>query len=385
MTNTEAEDGLIDSLSSIPEKSGRVRSRTVGIEQDLESIEEAYDEVIAHAEDGIPDDHRWDHSPERKRVTDTEIEVSNDLDKIETDELAPSDGSTILIEGGTVSDYVDRLITKREEKRELRSEFQGRLDSVKELSAESLNEFLESTAHLESYESPGDALEGSWGEKLDQRLSIADGKRETRRILEDIVLRAEAEEQAIENELVNTVNNYVDEAYDRAVEIAEQLGGKGRPHARELDILAKVSESRRSVLDNSLDEDEYSHSSPEVAGQEGVLDKGKQAMEEEAYLIAQYASALDQARDSIQAIIDSTEDAVDDEDLEYARDRLEAMEEGYQELGNAVAEECYESLSDAVQEIMSRGMADDEEFNTEGNFSFQNLEYLGSEESETMR
>ncbi|AOV94496.1 hypothetical protein AQV86_01055 [Nanohaloarchaea archaeon SG9] len=385
MNNINSEDGLIDSLSNIPEKSGEVRSRTLAIEEGLDSIEQVYDEVIARAEQGIPEDYEWRHSPESKRITDTEIEVSNDLDKIETEELAPAESATIHVEGGTVSEYIDRLVSRKEEKRELRSEFQGRIDSVKELSEESLNEFLESTAHLDSYENPEQALEGTWGEKLEQRLSITDGKRETRRIIEDIVLRAEAEEEAIEQELVNTVNNYVDEAYRQAVETSQQLGGKGRPHARELDILAQVSESRASLLENALGEEEYSHSNAEVAGQSGVLSKGKKAMEEEAYLIAQYASSLDQARDGIQTVIEKAEGNVDEEELEYARERLEAMEEGYQELGNAVADECYSTLADAVQEMMRHGMADHEDFSTEGNFSFQKLEYLGSESSQSIR
>lgn len=385
MTNEQPGNSLIDDLSSIPGKSSRVREDATEIEEDLDSIEEVYTDVVSHADEGLPEEYRWRHSPDQRTVEDTEIEVTSDLDKIETDVLAAGDSETIQVEGGTVSEYLDRLIDKRDEKRELRAEFQGRIDSVKELSTESLNEFLESTAHLGNYESPGDALEGTWGEKLDQRLAIADGKRETRRILEDIVLRAEAEEDAIEEELVDTVNEYVDEAYDRAVEISQQLGGKGRPHARELDLLSKVSESRASILENSLEPENYTHNSSEVAEQSGVLDKGKEAMEKQAYLVAQYAAELDGARSGIQEVIEKADGAVDDEDLEYARERLEAMEEGYEELGNAVAEECYDSLSDAVREIMRQGMSEEESFDSEGDFSFQNLPYLGSQEAEQMR
>lgn len=385
MTNEQPGNSLIDSLSSIPGKSSRVRQSAAEIENDLDSIGEAYAEVISHADEGLPEEYRWRHSPSQRTVEDTEIEVSNDLDKIETDVLSAGDSETIHVEGGSISEYLDRLIDKRNEKRELRAEFQGRIDSVKKLSAESVNEFLESTAHLDNYESPGDALEGTWGKKLDQRLSIADGKRETRRILEDIVLRAEAEEEALEEELVDTVNQYVDEAYDKAVEISQQLGGKGRPHARELDLLAKVSESRASVLGNSLEPEKYEHNSSEVAEQTGVLDKGKEAMEKQAYLVAQYASELDSARSSIQEVIEKADDQVAEGDLEYARERLEAMEDGYRELGNAVAEECYDSLSDAVRTIMRQGMSDEEEFDAEGDFSFQNLPYLGSQEAGNMR
>lgn len=384
MIEDKSSQGLIEDLGSISEKSDRVRSRALEIEEDLTDIEEAYDAVISHAEEGLPADHLWQYSPDQITVSDTEVEVTHGLDRIETEELS-SDAGSIEMEADNLSEYIDKLVFKVDEKRDVREDFQERIDSVKDLSDTAMEEFLESTRHLQNYDDPGDALEGTWGEKLDQRLSMADGRTETQRVLEDAVVRAEAEEDALENELVDRVNTYVDNAYDRAVEIARQLGGRGRPHSGELDILNTVSRSRATILENALEEDRYEHNSPDVAGQEGVLDRGKEAMETQAYLIAQYASQLDEARDDIHGVVAAAEEVLDSEELEYAHERLEAMEDGYEQFGQAVDDEDYGNLAGAVKASMRKGMSNEEEFEQKSNFEFENLPYLGDGKVAQMR
>lgn len=380
MSNENDGTSLIDQLNHIPESSDNVRSQTQEIENEINQIIDTYQTVQARVDDGLEDQYTWNPLADAP-VEDTSIDITQSLDKLETD-LFDSDGSeSIEIEAETRQDYLRSLVDRTEEKEAVKQEFEGRIDQVKDLSRQAFDEFLESTQSLSRYDSPSDALEGSWGEKLDQKLQMTEGKKETQRIMEDIANRADAERTALEDELERTVNEYVEDAYDQATTISERLGGKGRAYTGELDLLDQISRTRAAVIANQLEEGEYTHSNDEVARQEGALREGKKAMEAQAEFIAEYAKNLDQAREEAEYAIEHAAEVLDEEQLSTARERLSTLQQAYEEFGNAFEDDCYDSLAEAIEGAMQQGMKPDEELETSHRFSFTDMPYLGSRET----
>jgi hypothetical protein len=380
MSDENSEHALVSGLETIPDRSSTVKARAQDIETELDEIEEVYDQALQRAEEGVPQQYQWEGISERP-AGDTTIAVTQSLDKLDTDLFPSGERTEMEVEADTAEEYVRSLVSMAEEKRELESEFRDRIESAKSLSSEAMEEFLHSTQNLDNYDSPADALEGSFGEKLDQKLRLSEGKQETQRILESIVNRAQAERQAVENELENVVNEYVDQIYDQSQVISQRLGGKGRPYTGELDLLDQLSRTRAAVIENRLEDDEYSHNSDDVAKQEGALQSGKRAMEAQAHLIAQYVIGMDEAREDAENLIQYASDVLDDSELEYAQKRIRAIEEGYEGLGNAFEEDCYDSLAEAIEATMRNGMMEGEELETSHSFSFDSIPYLGEAES----
>lgn len=372
---------IISGLDNIPDRSAAVRDRTREIETDLDQIEKTYEEVRERAEEGIEDQYRW-QKLDQQDAEGKSIPVASSLDKLDSGDFPSDTDATIDIEADSRHDYVRQLVSKHQEKQSIQEEFEGRLESVKAFSDQAMEEFLHSTRGLERYDSPKDALEGTWGEKLDQELKMTEGKRETQRLLEEIVDRAEAERKAIEDELERTVDRYTDDIYDQALSVTKRLGGKGRAYTGELDLLDQISRTRASVIDNMLDEDEYSHSNDEVARQEGALKEGKRAMEAQAALIANYVKSVDAAREDAENVLDEASGVLDEEKLAYARENIRAMDEGFSEFSNAFSDECYDDLADAIEETMRYGMMEDEELETSYSFSFENVSSFGAQEEQ---
>lgn len=381
MNDKNDANSIIAGLDNIPQRSSAVRSQTRDIETNLDNIEETYDNVRQRAEEGVEEQYAWQNLQDQE-AEQVNIPVSSTLDKLDSDIFPTQTETTITIEADNRQEYVRELVTKVEEKRSVKEEFEGRIDAVKDFSSEALEEFLYSTQSLDRYDSPKDALEGSWGEKLDQELRMSEGKQETQRLLEGMADRAEAERKALENELERTVDETTDEIYDQALAITQRLGGKGRAYTGELDLLDQISRTRAAVIENSLDEDEYTHSNAEVAEQEGALREGKRAMEAQASLIADYVKNLDMARNDALAVIEDASNVLDDEDLDYARNNVAAMEEGYAEFSNAFSDECYDNLSEAIEATMRYGMTEDEELETSYSFSFEDVPHLGTQDEE---
>lgn len=380
MNDKNDTNSIISGLDHIPDRSASVRDRTRQIETDLDQIEETYQEVRERAEEGIEEPYSWQRLNEQESDT-RRIPVASNLDKIDSGDF-PTEESAIEIEAESRHDYVRQLVNKHQEKESVQEEFEGRLDAVSELSDQALEEFLHSTSGLERYDSPQDALEGSLGEKLDQKIRMTEGKQEVQRLLEEVVDRAEAEREAIEKELERTVDQYTDEIYDQTHSISQRLGGQGRAYTGELDLLDQISRTRAAVIDNRLDEEEYSHSNDDVARQEGALKEGKRAMEAQAALIADYVKNVDHAKEDAENVINEASAVLDDEELAYARNNIEAMDEGFSEFANAFSDQCYDNLADAIEETMRYGMMDDEELETSYNFSFENVPSFGAQDEE---
>lgn len=378
MNNKNDTNDIISGLDDIPDRSEAVGTHTREIETDLDQIEDTYKNVRQRAEDGIEEQYSWQKLKKQDAEQKT-IPVASSLDKLDSGDFPTETESTIDIEADTRHDYVRQLVNKAQEKESIKEEIEGRLDSVKGFSDEALEEFLHSTRGLDRYDSPKDALEGSWGEKLDQELKMTEGKKETQRLLEEIVDRAEAEKKAIENELERTVDQYTDEIYDQTLSISKRLGGKGRSYTGELDLLDQISRTRASVIENMLDEEEYTHSNDEVAQQEGALKEGKRAMEAQAALIADYVKNADSAKNDAKNVIEEASEVLDDEELAYARNNVEAIGEGLSEFSNAFEDECYDDMAAAIEATMRYGMMDDEELETSYSFTFEDVSSFGAQ------
>lgn len=378
MNNKNDTNDIISGLDDIPDRSEAVGTHTREIETDLDQIEDTYKNVRQRAEDGIEEQYSWQKLKKQDAEQKT-IPVASSLDKLDSGDFPTETESTIDIEADTRHDYVRQLVNKAQEKESIKEEIEGRLDSVKGFSDEALEEFLHSTRGLDRYDSPKDALEGSWGEKLDQELKMTEGKKETQRLLEEIVDRAEAEKKAIENELERTVDQYTDEIYDQTLSISKRLGGKGRSYTGELDLLDQISRTRASVIENMLDEEEYTHSNDEVAQQEGALKEGKRAMEAQAALIADYVKNADSAKNDAKNVIEEASEVLDDDELAYARNNVEAIGEGLSEFSNAFEDECYDDMAAAIEATMRYGMMDDEELETSYSFTFEDVSSFGAQ------
>ena len=381
MSNENQGSRLMEGIERIPERSADVRDQAQSIESQLDEIEKTYENTRKRAEQGLPEEVGW-RGLDNQSVERDSIQVDHNLSNLETDMFHVSDEDSIEIEAETREQYVRELVSKHQKKQDVKEDFEGRIEAVRNLSGEAFQDFLQSTSNLEEYNSPSDALDGSWGENLEKKLSMAEGKRESQRVIEDIINRAEAEQHALENEMKDVAESYTREIYDQALATAKRLGGEGRPYTGELDLLEQISDTRADVISNQLDE--YDHNSDDVGRQEGALKAGKEAMESQAQLIAQYAMNLDEARQDASGVVAEASEILEGDDLTSARERISAMEEGYAGFGNSMGDECYDSLSEAVEAVMREGMMEDEEFDSGYSVSFNKIPYLGAETETTM-
>jgi len=346
-----------------------------------------YDRIRTRAQRGVPDEVSWSFSAgevslDEVGVQDTTVSISS---KVEQELHGVESPETVSFDSENVGEYVSDIVTRIDEVRNVKGELESRIESAERLSQQAFSEFVDSTELLDTYDDPSSALEGSWGEKLQQHMTAKEGRAETRKAVEEMTTSLASEETALQNELANVVNAYVSEAYDQAVNISEELGGAARPYEGEVDLLAKIADSRGQIIQNRGDPEDYEFVSPEMAAQTALMDVSKDAMESQAQLVAQLSSELGTAMDEVYGMIDTVdpenrESYVDRDSVESAYSSLEAMKEGFSEMSNIADEECYDTFAEAIREVMSRGMAEDEEFDDQYSFAMDDIPHIGSSE-----
>ena len=342
-----------------------------------------YNGIIERAQKGVPEDLEWSFDTGQTSlseigVEDTSVDLSTDVEQELHDVDSPE---TVSFEADTVSEYTDEITSRIDEVQTNRRELESRIESAENLSQQALSEYLESTQVLDTYDDPEAASEGIYGEKGEQLEEMRTNEKNARRAIENLTTTLRSEETALQKELVNVVNNYVSEAYDHAVDISEELGGTARPYEGEIELLTKIADSRAQILENRGDPEDYEFVPPELAAQTALTDVSKEAMEQQAALVAQLASQMGMAADESQDLVDDTEPYIEDEnDIRPAYDALDAMNEGFGEMADVVEEESYDNFAEAMRMVMQRGMAEEEEFDDEYSFEMDDISYIGSSE-----
>jgi len=377
MSTIDRDNRLLSRIDKIPEKSRKVKENFRSIETQIDEMTELYQRTRKRAEQEIPEEYQWQALSETP-VEDTSLGVISILDDDTGSLPEPLSRESIEIDADNSEEYVRQLASSVEEKEAVIDELESRIGAAKDLSDEAIKEFIQSTDRLSSYNSPSDALDGSWGEKLDQTIDLANGRRETQRLLEGMITQTEAEKDALKTELKETVDRYTDQIYEQATAIVQRLGGENYRYTGELDLLEKLSRTRATIVDDQMDAHHYRHDSDGVAAHETPLEQSKDALESQADLISRYVANLDQANVDGWTILEEAESVLDQERIESSREQLEDLQNQYEDLGDAFPGRQYNSLAEAVEAVMNDALAEDEELDFDYDFSLEETAYDNS-------
>ncbi|PSH02196.1 MAG: hypothetical protein BRC26_01770, partial [Nanohaloarchaea archaeon QH_8_44_6] len=160
-------------LTDVGSISEAVSTNVDEVENETKQAFELYEEIIDRAEEGVPEHVEWDYDAQdvtldQIGVDDASVEVSSRAEQELHDIESPE---TVSFESESVAEYIDDITSRIDEVETVKGELDSRIESAEEISNQAFSDFVDSTQLLETYDNPSSALEGSWGEKLQQHLT----------------------------------------------------------------------------------------------------------------------------------------------------------------------------------------------------------------------
>lgn len=239
-----------------------------------------------------------------------------------------NDGAeTIQLESKTLLDYVDELNHEIEIRE---NEMDRCINSLEQVEGYTIGEVAGIESDLDEYTENtlksvrADSIFAERGEKLNDEID------------------------ALQQELVSTVDKYTEKLYNEAVDMADDLGGMNRSEEGEFDILRSLADSRSSVMDRSRGSGSL--------GSSKVLDESKRALEAQSGLVNEYMNELESYQDDIETLYRKAAGSVDNHQLKPVEERLDAIDKGLDGLSEVVDGEEHPTVDDALENTVRRGL-----------------------------
>lgn len=336
--------GSEDEFERIDSSVDEVMDAETSINQELSEINETYSEKSERAREMFLGPEDRSVSLDSIGVEDPVVRINNGSSLISG--LFGEDNNVIELNSESLGEYVEDLV-----------------DEI-DVRVQEINDSQEALEQLGMDTTVGELL----GAEPDEDDSYASSLIKSANVGRMMVQKQEevgAEYEALQEELSSTIDQYTQKLYEEATQLSEDLGGTKRSGKGEFDRLRDLADSRANLLEKGSESQAISNSR--------AVRESREALANQAELVNQYLQKLSSYRDSIERLYETGEDKLDEEHQGLISDRLDSIDEGLRGLKDVVNYQEYDSLQEALEDTVAKGLRTGESLPNTG-FNFEETE-----------